>query len=294
MTKEWPGDNDRTCYNAHAVNELLYLGEDSNDDANNNDTIEIQDEEVLTFWLEVPPGSGTYIESNSVMIDRAQVGVEWQRDYETYSERGELGEAEYACGGFLDNIDTASRVWCKDFNNGDLSSKEANWMGAGDNDYVDSVDLALRYGHGDQDVFENYLAFFVDKVGGVKQPEDKLYWSEILWGDKDVDWVAIWSCYFLDGDDSDLKNMADPGGVHLICGYVTEALDSNFGKYFAEHVRSETVKQAWFHTNREYNSPNTTARVFGPSRCANDCTYGLQLRDSILSDDFTHWDDTVP
>jgi len=30
--KEWPGDNDRTCYNAHAVNELLYLGEDSNDE----------------------------------------------------------------------------------------------------------------------------------------------------------------------------------------------------------------------------------------------------------------------
>jgi len=88
--KEWPGDNDRTCYNKYAANELLLLDDSSNDNANDDDTIEVEDEEVLTFWLEVPPGSGTYIESNSVMVDRGEFlavagteadGADWQNGH---------------------------------------------------------------------------------------------------------------------------------------------------------------------------------------------------------------------
>jgi len=291
--KEWPGDNDRTCYNEHAVNELLYLGEDSNDDANNNDTIEVQDEEVLKFWLEVPPGSGTYIESASVMVDRGEVGVEWQADYTSYSNTcGDLPEAPNSANGFMNSTTWTYRGWSQNFNNGDLDSAESHWGSSGDSDYADSVDLAFRYGHGETDGYSSYLKFFKDlDANSNPQAVDELYWDEIEWGDKDVDWVAIWSCDFMDGSDTSLKQMAN--GVHLICGYVTECLDVDCGQYFADALQNSSVKQAWFYTDDAFNPPEYIARVFGTELFENDHIYGVQYPDSIPSDAYTHWDFTA-
>lgn len=67
------------CYNKYADNELLLLDESTSDNPTDNDKIEVKDEDVLTFWLEVPPESGTYIESNSVMVDRGEYAMATQK-----------------------------------------------------------------------------------------------------------------------------------------------------------------------------------------------------------------------
>jgi len=65
-------DNTRDCYNKFADNELLYLADSTLDSPTVDDTIQVDEEEVLTFYLEVPPESGNYVESNSVKVDKGE------------------------------------------------------------------------------------------------------------------------------------------------------------------------------------------------------------------------------
>jgi len=229
-------DSEQVCTNEDAGDEqLLYL-----DSTSSSNKIKVMDEEVVTFYLEVPPG-GTYVESNSVMVDRAEVGVEWQSDYGTYDPCSSTWATTLNCSddfseGFYDKLGSSPFEWYKNFNNGDLDSKESHWKAAGDSDYVDSVDIAVWCGHGPVDATGPYLRFFVDKIGGVKQPPDKLYWSEIDWGNDDVEWVILNTCRYLNGTDTQLKQMAY--GVHLICGYKTRMdVFCAAGAYFADECK---------------------------------------------------------
>jgi hypothetical protein len=289
--KETSGGS-QTFRNSLAANgELLYLA-DTTSEGNDKDKIEIADEEVLQFELRCPliGTISSYEDSNDVMVDRAEFGVEWKGDYGTYSEYATLDNAPNATGAFYDEMEAAE--WWGDFNNGDLNSEESHWDSGGDSDYVDKVDFPLWYGHGEVE----YLVFFVDKIEGVKQPPDRLYWTEIDWGDLDVDWVAIWACDFLDGPDYLLLDMA--AGVHLICGYKNECYNQNFGEYFVDRLQEEPVAFAWFDTNQEFNDAGTVARVFGAVDGIGDTIEqaGGPIyvgRDPTSASDYDIWDHTA-
>jgi hypothetical protein len=254
--------------------ELLYLATDNQ--RGDGDNIKVVDEEVLTFWLEIQPGSGSYRSCKTVMVDRAEVGVEWQSNYGTYDcyPYVTLNCSDECAEGFYNNLGTANLVWFKNFDNGDLASKESHWDSGGDSSYADSVDFAFWCGHGTTE-FETprALRFFVNLVGGEKQPPDKLLWSEIDWGDKDLDWVVLNTCRFLDGTDDQLKQMVnDSCGVHLICGYVTDmTVYDATGWYFADWLEGGmSIKDTWHNQCWLYQPMGNTSRVFGATECMSD------------------------
>ena len=252
--------------------ELLFLATDNQE--GDGDNIKVVDEEVLKFWLEIQPGSGSYRSCKTVMVDRGEVGVEWQSNYGTYDTYPTLNYSDECAEGFYNNLGTANLVWFKNFGNGDLDSKESHWDSGGDSSYVDSVDFAFWCGHGTTE-FETprALRFFVNLVGGEKQPPDKLLWSEIDWGDKDLDWVVLNTCRFLDGTDDQLKQMvSDSRGVHLICGYVTDmTVYDAAGWYFADWLEwGMSIKDTWHNQCWLYQPMGNTSRVFGATECMSD------------------------
>ena len=295
-----PYDGARSCYNeVAAAEELLYL--DSSSWQGAGDRIKVLDEEVLTFYLEMPPESGIYVESNSVMVDRAEVGVEWQSDYGTYDlvpvHYPTLNCADDFSEGFYDELGTANFVWWQQFNNGDLDSNKSHWDSIGDTAYADNVDFAVWCGHGTtESETPRALRFFVDwDVGMNRQPPDKLTWSEVDWGDQDVEWVVLNTCRFLRGNDTELKEMAS--GVHLICGYYTDmTIYCYAGEYFADRVDATSIKEAWWDQYDQYqeDSDENIARVFGATECMNEDISGSGpaeiCRDPTSSSTYTHED----
>ena len=263
---EGPADNYVICTNKWANDELLFLDESTLDDPDANDRIEVEDEDVLTFYLEVPPQSGTYVESNSVMIDRAEVGVEWQSNYDTYDTYPTLNYADECAEGFYNNLGTANFTWWQNFDNGDLNSEETHWDEAVDWGYADSVDFALWCGHGTASTeTPRALRFFVDwDPFGMKMLPDKLTWSEVDWGDQDVEWVVLNTCCFMKGTASELKVMAE--GVHLICGYETDMTVFDVaGQWFADKLDEMNITSAWHNQCWKYQPSGNTSRVLGTS-----------------------------
>ena len=260
--------------------ELLYLGETDSSDPAQGKRVKVENEEVLTFWLEIQPGSGNWVSCKRVMVDRAQVGVEWQNQYDVYDYAGHLNSMGFASSGFYDNFaEESNMVWFKEFNRGDLQSEESHWAACGDTLFADRVDMALWAGHGTLPaVYPKFIAFFKDEVPGVKEPLDYLYWHEIDWGNTDADWVAIHTCSLLEGSKTELMQMLPEDNgvrcVHLICGYinVTYGYEVTPGKYFAEELTKDdkSIKQAWFEQAARHRTKNAIPAVFGAYDCEND------------------------
>ena len=74
------GINTNVFNNIESLGELLYLSTTS-DATSSGDKIEVINEEILTFSLEIPPGSDNYQACFNVMVDRAEMGAEYQDFY---------------------------------------------------------------------------------------------------------------------------------------------------------------------------------------------------------------------
>jgi hypothetical protein len=249
--------------------QLLYL-DDHDYDNDDGHKLKAITEPILVFWLDIQPGSGNYRSCKRLMVDRAEVGVEWQSAYGTYDIYPTLNYSDECAGGFYNNLGTTTQVWFPNFNNGDLFSKEDHWDSAGDSSRADSVDFAFWCGHGTaESETPRALRFFVDLVEGEKQAPDKLEWTEVDWGDTDLEWVVLNTCRFLNGNDTELKQMAS--GVHLICGYRTDMTIYNVaGQYFADKLKTMNIKAAWHKQCWKYQPNNNTSRVFGVTTCMGD------------------------
>jgi hypothetical protein len=70
LTLKETGPDTQVFNNIAAEGELLYLS-DANSEGN-GDKIKVVDEEVLTFWLEIQPGSGEYRSCKTVMVDKGE------------------------------------------------------------------------------------------------------------------------------------------------------------------------------------------------------------------------------
>jgi len=109
LTLKETGVNTQTFRNLEELGELLYLSTSSSEAA--KDKIKVIDEEVLTFSLEIQPGSDNYVTCKTVKVDRG----------------------EYAgCGldSFFNNI-----TKFKD----QMEESDVDWFGAGYVEYPDDV-----------------------------------------------------------------------------------------------------------------------------------------------------------
>lgn len=259
--------------------ELLYLStEDSDDypDPTTRDTIRVINEEVLNIWLRIPPPIGCpYKRSVDVMVDRAEIGVEWQNKYDEYCghDLSHLNSHRFSRG-LYDNIGGSPGLeWFKNFKWFDLDSKADHWSADGDSAYADSVDIAAWTGHstgGDN------LHFFRSFWGCVNLPR-----ADMSFGDKDADWLVFHTCYFLYGSLLDLMEdlLTDGSCPHLFCGFTYPGQPTylNFedcGWYFAQRLKQVSIKEAWFDYCQDRQRVGTVARVFGAYHCMNDSLTG--------------------
>jgi hypothetical protein len=203
--------------------------------------IKVMDEEVLTFYL---ISGEEYTKEYEVMVDRAEIGVEWQGRYDKYTDEvGRLKSNKHIARDFANGLEKSSMGWFKVFANRDLGSKKSHWAAATDSaeNGADTVDFALWVGHGSREAEspdDRFMRFFIDTKPGL-EPTDKLHWSEIDWGDLDADWIVINTCRFLQGTDEQLKQMIPTApkshAVRLILSYATDMTEVKVaGKYFAE------------------------------------------------------------
>jgi hypothetical protein len=295
------GINTQIFRNSLPVGELLYLWDSTSEGY--GDKIKVLDEEVLTFKIKFPlvdnTAPYTYVDSCDVKVDRAEVGVEWQVAYDVYDVYPRLDCADDFSVGFYNEIGTGSQVWFKNFNKGDLESSKWQWESSGDDVWADSVDFAVWCGHGTaESETPRCLRFFIDRdpYNGSKRDPEKLTWSEIDWGDQDMEWVALNTCRFLKGSDSQLKAMAS--GVHLICGYESDmTIYCAAGQYFADKLDEMSIKAAWHKQCWKYQPPGNTSRVFGATNCMDDslgASGSMEVsRDPTASSSYTHDDYTT-
>jgi len=136
------------------------------------------------------------------------------------------------------------------------------------NDFVGNTDEAFYCGHGNP----NGISFETN------QSDTWLNYDEVptgLWGKKDLDWVTLVSCQVLNETNSAGEKWYTRwggvfGGLHLICGFHTNASDdSGFGRKFAMYQGARngkpatTIRAAWAKANDEDQPADRVCAIMG-------------------------------
>ena len=107
----------------------------------------------------------------------------------------------------------------------------------------DKVDVAWLSGHGPQ----TKIQFSTDHDTGTH--DEEVHYSEVEWGDDDLEWIICHACYML--DDSTYTNW-NPGfdGVHGICSFesAVDIVSTGYlGEYSADYFTdgNHAVYEAW-------------------------------------------------
>jgi hypothetical protein len=258
--------------------QLLYLDEESCTTAEGH-KIKVIDEEVLTFSLEIQPGSDNYVTCKTVMVDRAEVGTEWQDDYDPKCTctppLWDLLASNFGYGLFQYIGGEPALVWFKDesFRNADYDSQINHWLADSDSSHADAVDLTSWSGH------NHYkfpgLHFFREGANciGLVRAATNL-------GDTDADWVIFDTCTYLNASETTLKAdlLNSERCPHLFCGFVdTATWNKPFqGYYFAQYLtkKNMTIKEAWFKYCDNQQEGDTTVAVFGADYCMGESLKG--------------------
>lgn len=250
----------------------VYLTEDESASSPSS-KIRIYHEPVLSFTF-MPDGAHK-LGAIGYMVDRGEVGVWWQGKYPDYSEGwAEIVRAWESMRGLMDEtmkeVDHGDVVPPLPFMcnaaKGDLQCKRAHFDHPTNDDWWDSVDIAAYTGHGFTDNGTDfYIALFVDKVGGVKQPVQKVLPQDIGdLGNKDLEWAVFNTCRFMQNSDTELKKMFQ--GLHLALGYYSRMdVDPRAGTHFSYCLQHDqkTLWQAWQMQAQEYQEPGQKAQCYG-------------------------------
>ena len=251
--------------------ELLYLSTEDIDDypvTVDPDKITVMNEEVLNFYLTIPLLCGMYKRSEDVMVDRAEIGTEFQENYLSYCGHPHPPfsyiPTEKFGGQFHDNIGgEPGLVWYKNFRNKDLDSKQVHWHADTDSYYADAVDFVSWSGHNTYQNSQIHLHFFNDSPSCDIFPR-----ASTNLGDKDADWVIFDTCISLDGWKEDLKDELLTSGrcAHMFLGYGNASYWNypNCGKFFTERLKETTIQQAWFDYCEETLYEGSKVKVFRP------------------------------
>jgi PKD repeat protein len=272
--------------------ELLYLST-INSDGNDKDKIKVINEEKLIFSMQIQPGYDNYVTCKTVMVDRAEIGTEFQEAYHVYCEHGppfnEIKTGRFG-GQFHDNIGgEPGLVWYKNFKNADLASKQEHWHADSDTPYADSVDIVSWSGHNTVVDSKIHFHFFNDSPNCDIFPR-----ASTNLGDADADWVIFDTCYSLHGLKDVLKADLLTSGrcAHMFLGYGSTSYweYENCGEYFTQRLKEETIQQAWFDYCDETLFLGSKVKAFRVSAYAAESLAGSGpievMRDPIATDDW--------
>jgi hypothetical protein len=253
----------------------------------------------LTFWVKIQPDSGSYVSCKRVMVDRAEVGTEWQAAYNLYCAphassipTDRFGQQLYDSIGGEPGL-----VWYKNFANADGSSAPGHWDGSSDSAYADSVDLTSWSGHSWG--VTNLHFFLAPGCTNFSR-------ASLDTGDLDAEWVIFDTCWFLDGLKADLQadllsSNPNARSAHMFLGFATHGenpddwvmtywKDADNGAYFANSLRYMSVKAAWFDYCEAKQYRGCKARAFHVMGYDDESVSGpgpiALLRDPIPSDDW--------
>jgi len=197
--------------------------------------------------------------------DYPQVGVEWVENYDLDWQHP-LSQCSNTSRGFYNTL-VEEGGWIPMFEYGDHEVQRDHFcVNGSDQQYIDGVDVALFTGH----CCNQWLV-----LSGVLET---VPYIDCNWGDYDLEWLFLHGCHTT--ENPDIFKMPVPyrtmNGVHLICGYVTAAWDTDDGATLATYLlEGKTVKEAWFSAIDETHNANFTLRVIGENEaCGSDHIWG--------------------
>lgn len=212
---------------------------------------------VPSNWNLMFPKKGYWLYSTSQdtlvhpITHRYYGSIEWVNDYPGTKDDLQFSDDEAI--GFKNSLDSDS-YWDIRFCYGDDTTPKANeshWKNSSDNQYVDNSNFAYFSGHGDHNGFG-----FGDGTA--------LVYDEALWGEYQLDWIALSSCRVLNRS---YNTHWDPAfeGLHAIVGWDSEGYqDSTIGSNFASQLRAGcTVWDAWKNALNSAYKP-----IYGPRNAA--------------------------
>ena len=244
-------DNTRDCYNKYANKELLYLSDSTVDSPTEDDKIEVVDEEVLTFYLEVPPQSGNYVESNWVMVDRAEVAaVDGTPTLDAAEFHGDMEADDWFSAGLYD--------------------KDHDKALGDDNKCVElgnKADFMYVAGHCWRSDSPTKIYGMSGYGLDTRDEDDNLQVADVGTGTwaSELDWLILAccsTCYISHttprmGPGKEWVDTMDDGGLtHGVMGYewgapgeTTPTTDVQLAAEFVSALAGKTVKDAWIDTN---------------------------------------------
>lgn len=194
--------------------------------------------------------------------DYPQVGVEWVTEYDSSSP---LPLSDDNAIGFYNTLGNAG--WVQMFEYGNNETDGSHFTAATEDwQYIDGVDTAYYSGHASYHWLDLGPGLF-----------NVVPYTLCEWGDHDLEWIFLHGCHTtaLSEDFKSLPHWA-MNGVHLVCGYVTVAWDTDDGVTLATYLlEGETVKEAWFRAIDETHDANFTLKVIGENEaCGSDHIWG--------------------
>jgi len=170
-----------------------------------------------------------------------EVGVEWIEDYSAYNEAHDdslepLDKIDDNVEGFYDTL-YSECGWTKRFNMYEGSAWESDFekysVGGYDHIWIDTVDFAYFSGHG----YYDHFPFNVDADNN--DYDWRVHYTEVSWGDKDLEWIVIASCLVLNAAPDGYPNVINRWGwpvfhgLHAILGFHSVAVDKLMDGPFA-------------------------------------------------------------
>lgn len=193
-----------------------------------------------------------------------EIGVEWINIFNGIYGATDTDYADDLADGFSDEL-ARSDYWSERFSYGNGSAWESDFRaqayGGYDYYYADNVDFLFLVTHGFRQNNQHRAVFTSER-------DSHLYSSrEIVLGDWDLEWFAIYSCHSLDAEGFAWFYMwyRSFRGLHLILGYngLTAAgwLYRGDGARFAQLLRNgDTVSRAWLRSQTESWHPDFTKK----------------------------------
>lgn len=179
------------------------------------------------------------------------IGIEWVRQYHGLASN--LNNTKPQAEGFYNTLSATRRfqwgddlAWDQDFEQQGLGSPATGT----DTTWADNVDMVFFSGHGSPGGF----------LFGVKTDDARAKPTEIRWGDKELEFIALDACNVLSVDGVfDRWGWPVFKGLHYILGFHTTTSDEpDRGRLLAQYLNAgETMRRAWIKACQDTENADT-------------------------------------